>query len=669
MSRSRIACIASGLLVAAAVLLPAAPANAVAALAAELLLPSPLSVGQTGVPASIRVTNTSTDSETLGVDLIQFTPSCGTQPAPCTMPDIGVLTTSTTAVGAAGTACAGLTFDISTPNASGTVTLAPTSPPTVILSAGQMCQIAFTVDVVRVPTTDVAPGLANVQTRSLLAVSGTVTVGPNPGVTASAKTSLTTTVLKATPTISADPSPDITLGGTITNTATVTDRVEPQTGAFINFFLYRSSDTNCSTPLLEDTGNPYPSSDEPVTSEAFTPTEPGTYKWVVVYTGDANNNPVETPCNDPDQTVTVTAPTPDAPTISADPSPDITLGGTITNTATVTDRVEPQTGAFINFFLYRSSDTNCSTPLLEDTGNPYPSSDEPVTSEAFTPTEPGTYKWVVVYTGDANNNPVETPCNDPDQTVTVTAPTPDAPTISADPSPDITLGGTITNTATVTDRVEPQTGAFINFFLYRSSDTNCSTPLLEDTGNPYPSSDEPVTSEAFTPTEPGTYKWVVVYTGDANNNPVETPCNDPDQTVTVTAPTPDAPTISADPSPDITLGGTITNTATVTDRVEPQTGAFINFFLYRSSDTNCSTPLLEDTGNPYPSSDEPVTSEAFTPTEPGTYKWVVVYTGDANNNPVETPCNDPDRDRHRHRSRSPRHSPPTPHPADRSAPP
>ena len=47
--------------------------------------------------------------------------------------------------------------------------------------------------------------------------------------------------------------------------------------------------------------------------------------------------------------------------------------------------------------------------------------------------------------------------------------------------------------------------------------------------------DGSATSAAFTPTGSGTYRWIATYNGDANNNPVSGPCNDTNESVTITA--------------------------------------------------------------------------------------------------------------------------------------
>lgn len=55
-------------------------------------------------------------------------------------------------------------------------------------------------------------------------------------------------------------------------------------------------------------------------------------------------------------------------------------------------------------------------------------------------------------------------------------------------------------------------------------------------GVSYPAAGGPVDSAAYPPTQPGTYRWVARYGGDANNNPAAGACGDPAETVVVAAP-------------------------------------------------------------------------------------------------------------------------------------
>ena len=102
--------------------------------------------------------------------------------------------------------------------------------------------------------------------------------------------------------------------------------------------------------------------------------------------------------------------------------------------------------------------------------------------------------------------------------------------ISTAASAPTNLGGSISDTATVTGSVLP-TGT-VTFQLYGPNDSTCSrapvftsTVALDENGQ--------ATSGSFKPVFPGTYYFVATYNGDANNGSVATACGDANESVTV----------------------------------------------------------------------------------------------------------------------------------------
>jgi len=213
------------------------------------------------------------------------------------------------------------------------------------------------------------------------------------------------------------------------------------------------------------------------------------------------------------------------------------------------------------------------------------------------------------------------------------------PTITTTASPTITVGaGSLTDTATVDGRVSPGPGA-IDFRLYGPNDATCAgTPIFQSLNVPYPIAGGPVTSAAFTPTQAGTFRWIASYSGDVNNTPIAGACNDANENAVVAAAA--TSTIGTTASPNLTLGaGSLSDTAVVSGRVNPQPGATIDFRLYGPNDATCTgTPIFQSLV-PYPVAGGPVTSAAFTPTQAGTYRWIASYSGDVNNAPVAGVCN------------------------------
>lgn len=236
-----------------------------------------------------------------------------------------------------------------------------------------------------------------------------------------------------------------------------------------------------------------------------------------------------------------------------------TVGASVADTATLTGT--SPTGS-ITFRLYGATDTTCG-------GTPIFNSVVPVngngtySSASFPINQPGTYRWIASYSGDANNPGATGVCNDPNESVTVSAaptptPTPTpvqkaTPTLTTQASANVTLGGSISDTATLGGGNTP-TGN-ITFRCYGPNDASCggtvvftSTVAVNGAGK--------YQSAPFTPTAPGTYRWVAAYSGDSLNNGVTTACNDPNESVAVSptpTPTPTAtPTATPTPTPTAT---------------------------------------------------------------------------------------------------------------------
>ncbi len=125
----------------------------------------------------------------------------------------------------------------------------------------------------------------------------------------------------ATPTLSTQASADVDLGGSITDTATLTGGNTP-TGT-ITLELYGPDDPTCAPANLVFTSTPVPLSAGTATSPPFTPLEPGTYRWIATYSGDAGHTPVTGSCTDPNQSVRILPEDPTSGDIDSDGFLDI----------------------------------------------------------------------------------------------------------------------------------------------------------------------------------------------------------------------------------------------------------------------------------------------------------------------------------------------------------
>jgi hypothetical protein len=114
------------------------------------------------------------------------------------------------------------------------------------------------------------------------------------------------------------------------------------------------------------------------------------------------------------------------------------------------------------------------------------------------------------------------------------------PAITTAASRGITLGGILTDQATVTGLVEPVPGATVTFRLYPPSAPACTgTPVFTDTQTVAISgTTATATAGAYAPAVAGVYRWVATYSGDANNVGVSGACGEVSETRTVTGPPP-----------------------------------------------------------------------------------------------------------------------------------
>ena len=115
-------------------------------------------------------------------------------------------------------------------------------------------------------------------------------------------------------------------------------------------------------------------------------------------------------------------------------------------------------------------------------------------------------------------------------------------------------GGTISDSAAVTavpvSSPTAPTGT-VNFQVFGPDNASCTGVPIGQSTNPLrmPSPNFPRTastdSDAFTVTAPGVYRFVATYGGDANFNPVTSPCNAPNESVLVTGPPPPTVVVGA----------------------------------------------------------------------------------------------------------------------------
>lgn len=375
------------------------------------------------------------------------------------------------------------------------------------------------------------------------------------------------------------------------------------------------TDGSCTT--LAATSSSFTLSSGVVDGTTFTqtPVTAGSYSFNAHYTSsDATKwNDADSPC----EPLTVNKVTPD---ISTTPSVGGTIGINVYDTANVTGGDNP-TG-MVTFKLFDTNDTTCSNPaLFTDTQT---LSGGSATSGNYTTVSVGTYHWTATYNGDSNNNSVSSNCED--ETVTTTKATPTLTTTASGP---VTVGDNIHDVAHLSGGLGTLGGS-ISFEVFAPGDTICAIPTPV-AGGAVSGADD-YTSANYTTSAVGTYRWIAYYSGDGNNNAVNTTCNDAnelsattkaDTTVTTQVHDPDHTDITDSSVP---LGTVVHDSATV--------GAQVNGFVIGGTVTYNFFANGNCTPEPSTSQDVGVGSESSTKSGlgAGSYSYRATYSGDDNYN-------------------------------------
>jgi hypothetical protein len=134
-------------------------------------------------------------------------------------------------------------------------------------------------------------------------------------------------------------------------------------------------------------------------------------------------------------------------------------------------------------------------------------------------------------------------------------------------------------------------------------------------------------SNAITFNSAGTFYWQAAYSGDANNNPATSVCTsetlvvNPNVTSMTTAQ-------NLIPNDDSTLSGATGNA-----------GGTMTFSLFTPSAATCAgTPALTQTVSVSGNGTYSTTNTSFIASAEGTWRWLVTYSGDANNQGSTSAC-------------------------------
>jgi hypothetical protein len=207
------------------------------------------------------------------------------------------------------------------------------------------------------------------------------------------------------------------------------------------------------------------------------------------------------------------------PTIVTQAQTPVTVGETITDTATLSGGHNPTGVITFNAYL----DDECTAPAAFTDTEPVDGNGD-YTSDPYTTEGTGTVYWIASYGGDLNNEAASGACGDENESSSVTPASPGiATTPRLLPNDSATLSGgfgTLTGT--------------ISFALFANADCTGTAmytqgPIAVNGYGPYTT-----TNTSVFITADGTYSWEVTYSGDGNNNGAFSSCEAEQQVVDFT---------------------------------------------------------------------------------------------------------------------------------------
>lgn len=291
----------------------------------------------------------------------------------------------------------------------------------------------------------------------------------------------------------------------------------------LTFLLYGPEDPTCAGSAIQ-TSTSAVKGDGTYVSQVFFPSAVGTYNYVVGYSGDGENAPAATACDEPGQSVTITR---GAPTLATLANGSVGVGEGIFDTARLLGGDEPS--GDVTFSLYGPNDGTCSqAPISVSTVAPT-GLGQRYRSPVYTALAEGWYHWIASYGGDTRNLPTTGICGEEGESVLVTGGGPPPIAIGVLASPSTTVGGQIEATASLT-APNGATGT-LTFRVYGPGDDTCQLGAV-DVSTRFVSGNGQYISDPFLPTDPGVYRFVATYNG-ADGRSASTSCATPGDTVTI----------------------------------------------------------------------------------------------------------------------------------------
>jgi hypothetical protein len=207
-----------------------------------------------------------------------------------------------------------------------------------------------------------------------------------------------------------------------------------------------------------------------------------------------------------------------SPTITTTLSEESVPIGTTVHDSAELHGATANAGGTVTYTVY--TDTNCSQNPI-DAGTVTVTNGIVPDSNGVTFNQAGTFYWQAVYSGDPNNNGASSLCT---SEILVVNPNPTSLTTAQRviPNDRATLSGATSNA-----------GGTISFKLFAPSAPTCSgSPAFSQTVNVNGNGTYATTNSAFAATAQGTWRWLVVYSGDGNNQGSTSACGVENFTIT-----------------------------------------------------------------------------------------------------------------------------------------
>jgi hypothetical protein len=418
----------------------------------------------------------------------------------------------------------------------------------------------------------------------------------------------------------------ITAGGSVTDTATLSGASSSASGTITISAYSGTSESACSgTPIASETASPTTDGNGNYTA-TFSSLAAGDYEFQASYAGDGNNLPSESGCGS--EQLTVNRATSSIGTLLS--ASTITFGGSVIDTATLRDATSSASGTITISAYSGTSDSACSgTAIASETASPTTDGNGSYTA-TFSSLAPGDYEFQASYAGDGNNLPSESGCGSEPLTVNRVA-----PAISTGLSSSaITVGGSVTDTATLSGATGSASGDITISVFSATSESACSgDAIATETASPTTDGNGSYTA-TFSSLEAGNYEFQASFAGDGDNLPAESGCGTEPLTVNKAA-----PSISTKlSSSTAAVHGSVTDTATLSGATSDASGMITVSVFSGTSSIACSgTAIASETASPATNGDGSYTA-TFSSLAAGEYEFQASYAGDSNNLAAKSEC-------------------------------